>query len=556
MRHKHLSRLALVAVSVWALAAQAEDPATAAPRFRISKFQVEGNTLLPADDVNQLVAPYTGESRDFGDVQRALESLQEAYRKRGFSSVEVLLPEQEVDSEDTITLKVVEKPIAKITIVNNEHHDNENIMRTVPSLHEGEIPNLTAVGKSLRVANENPSKQTTVLFKNSEFLEDAIDATVKVTDEKPSKFFVTVDNTGNAESGEGRIGFGYQNYNMFNQDHRLSAMFVTAPQFPQNWFAQNDVLVFGLGYTIPLYSLGDSVDLIAAYSDVNATTGLDLAGTGTTAIVSQGVVLGAHYNWNLKKIQDYTHSVNFGLDYRSIRPVDQDTVHVSAAVSSTPVSLGYSGQWQGQDQVFSFSVAKINNIPDLVSHGHSNNFNQSTMNVTSPYLAEDDFSRYTFAFDYWRPIGINWQFHFGGSGQLSADHLVPTESFLLGGWNSVRGWHESALTGDKGYRFTVEGISPDFGKFFGSDNVGMRALVFYDNGHVKSNNFVNHLSPPAGTEQHIGSIGAGLRYNYGKRVVARFDYASVVDGDITKDNPGGSRRDGDKFGHIGVAFIW
>src|SRR5205085_12638394 len=64
-------------------------------RFEITRFDVSGNTLLPAAEVERAVAPFAGRNRDFGDVQRALEALEELYHARGYNVVTVQLPEQE-----------------------------------------------------------------------------------------------------------------------------------------------------------------------------------------------------------------------------------------------------------------------------------------------------------------------------------------------------------------------------------------------------------------------------------------------------------------------------
>src|SRR5436190_18113107 len=60
----------------------------AGPRFTISRFTVEGNTLLPTAYVETLLAGYAGPSRDFGDVQRAREALLQAYAQRGYTVVQ------------------------------------------------------------------------------------------------------------------------------------------------------------------------------------------------------------------------------------------------------------------------------------------------------------------------------------------------------------------------------------------------------------------------------------------------------------------------------------
>ena len=64
--------------------------------FDIVRFQIEGNTLLPDAEAQQVVAPQLGPKRVYGDIQKALEALEQAYRKRGYSTVQVYVPEQEL----------------------------------------------------------------------------------------------------------------------------------------------------------------------------------------------------------------------------------------------------------------------------------------------------------------------------------------------------------------------------------------------------------------------------------------------------------------------------
>lgn len=74
-------------------------------RFDITAYRVEGSTLLTNNQVQSTVAPFRGKQRDFADIQRALEALETAYRGRGFSAVQVFLPEQEMEKGE-ITLRV------------------------------------------------------------------------------------------------------------------------------------------------------------------------------------------------------------------------------------------------------------------------------------------------------------------------------------------------------------------------------------------------------------------------------------------------------------------
>jgi hemolysin activation/secretion protein len=407
------------------------------------------------------------------------------------------------------------------------------------------------VRRGLKVANENPSKQTAILFKNNDDEETVIDATVKVIDEKPWKAFLTLDNTGSRETLNGRIGFGYQHYNVFGKDHRLTVQYITNTHFPESYFnPDHKVNILGAAYTIPFYEWGDSLDLVAGYSDVQSGT----IASGAINVTGKGVVMGAHYNHNFDKVGNYDHKVTAAIDYHAYR---NDVLNggvgtgLTPHVTATPWSLTYAGVWQNDQRQLSFSFGGSWNLlhDDLTAHGGANVYS------VSPYLAEDDFNKYNFSVDYTQPFAKIWQVHMGLSGQLTNDHLIPGEQFRAGGMDSVRGWHESVISGDKGYRYTIEFISPDFGNKV-SEKTGLRGVLFMDKAHVNNNAGVDGTPVAIGADKSIASVGAGLRYNYGRDVVARLDYAYVIDGDVTKDNPSGSRVNGDTFGHVSLGWIW
>jgi hemolysin activation/secretion protein len=120
---KHLARCGLTGLLAMATATTA---LAVDERFDISRFQVEGNTLLPAAEVERLVGPLAGPQRGFADIQLAVEALQAAYRKAGYSTVLVSVPEQEL-AGGAVKLLVRESVISSITVTGNEHFDEANI---------------------------------------------------------------------------------------------------------------------------------------------------------------------------------------------------------------------------------------------------------------------------------------------------------------------------------------------------------------------------------------------------------------------------------------------
>jgi hemolysin activation/secretion protein len=126
----HASNLPRLTFCLFILLAASARAATGAGdpigAFEITRFEVEGNTLLEPSAVQSLVSGFAGKNRDFSYVERAMAALEGAYRKRGFSLVKVVLPEQELD-QGVVHLKVVETLIGHVRIVGNEFHSTANI---------------------------------------------------------------------------------------------------------------------------------------------------------------------------------------------------------------------------------------------------------------------------------------------------------------------------------------------------------------------------------------------------------------------------------------------
>ena len=134
---------------------QPSPPATApaGPKFEIRNFDVDGATLIDAARIAALLQPFTGPGREFGDVQRALEALEKLFVDAGYGSVQVLLPEQELD-QGTVKFKVLEPRIGKVLVEGNVVYTEANIRASLPSLREGQAPNSNAIAADLRLANE------------------------------------------------------------------------------------------------------------------------------------------------------------------------------------------------------------------------------------------------------------------------------------------------------------------------------------------------------------------------------------------------------------------
>ncbi len=531
----------------WATAAAlptltlAQTPAKppAEPRFEIKSFRVEGSALIPAQEAAQILAPYTGSDRSLADIQRAREALEAAYTARGYGAVQVLLPEQEI-ARGEVVLRAVEAKLGKVTVEGNRFFDDPNIRASLPSLQAGSPPNTARLAKDLRVANENPSKQTTVTLRSGA-TEGEVDAVVRVVDQDPLKVMVSVDNTGTPQTGDWRIGAGLQYSNLWNRDHILNLQYVTAPYkegdpdtlaLPPN----KDVEIWGASYRMPFYSLGDSLDLIAGYANVNSGVVQNIFN-----VSGAGRVYAARYNWNLPRWRELEQRFVIGAD---VRYYDNNVVPVGSTFSVVPdytvrpISLTYSGTWRGAKSETTAYVAVSHNIPG------GNNADQATFDQVRPG-ASDTYTIYRTGFNYLRTLPADMQFRFNMNGQHTTYLLVPGEQFGIGGQDSVRGFYEREFINDKGFRGTTELYTPDVGQRTPWADLRTRFLAFYDWGQVTRND----PQPLDAPNAHIASVGLGMRMFYATKLSLRADVARVVDGAGTSVN-------GDWRGHLSVIYAF
>lgn len=477
-----------------------------APRFEIRGFEVSGDSLLGAETVQRIVTPFTGQQKDFGDVQRALEALEAEYRRRGFGVVQVQLPEQDI-TLGVVRFNVNQPTVGKVNIEGNQFFNNANVRRALPSLREGETPNSAAIARDLQVASEHPVKQTNVLLRSGA-TEGQVDVNVRVSDGRPWRLIATLDDSGTSDTGYMRLGLGLQHTNLFDRDHTFTAQYVTSPT------KHDQVAIYGLGYRIPYYRLHSTLDLFAGYSDVDSGTV-----QGLFNVSGKGSIFGGRWNYHLPKWDDIEHRVFAGLDYRAFQNnVTLAGVGFVPDITIQPVSIGYAGLKRMSASEWNFNTSLSRNLPGGVD-GDAAAFNLTRAGANPEYTI------LRFGTSYIHAFANQWQARTALAGQYSGDKLVPGEQYGVGGPDSVRGYLLREATNDKGYAVQLEAYTPNLaGRLKLDDQWRLRMVGYYDFGQVKRND------PLAGEQaaKYIASTGVGMRLAYGKMVSLRLDLSHVL----------------------------
>ena len=506
------------AVSQPAAAAGNAPANSGGPRFAIRKFDVVGATLVTADRIDAVLQPFLGPDREFGDVQRALEALERTFVDAGFGSVQVLLPEQELE-QGAIRFQVIEPRVGKVMVEGNSAYPEANIRASLPALKEGQAPNSNAIASNLRLANENPGKATTVLLRAGS-TEGEVDAVIRVAEDRITRWNASLDNTGSGNTGAYRIGLGMQTANVLGRDHVFAAQVVTSPD-ERNRFRgySRDVAILGLQYRIPLYAVGDTLDFTAGYSNVNSGVVQNIFN-----VSGRGTVFGVRYTQNLAAIGKLEHRLIYAWDLRyyqnSVTPLGGGQ-QIIPDITVRPVSVTYAGTYREQSAETSFFVSYNRNIPGG-SFGGSRAFDFSRGSSGTGLVpgARPGYTIFRYGVSHYRAFASDWQIRLNLSGQATSDMLVAGEQFGIGGATTVRGFSERQFANDYGVYANFEVYTPELSRILRiGGNAKLRAVLFHDTGHLVRN------QPQPGDTQRVSAsgTGAGLRLALGNSLSFRLD---------------------------------
>ncbi len=341
-----------------------------------------------------------------------------------------------------------------------------------------------------------------------------MDANLAIADEKTGSLGLNVDNSGLEETGKTMVTGVYQNANLSGRDDVLSVQYTTTAEHP------GDVHVYGAGYHLPLYSLGDSIDAYAVYSDVDS--GTVLVGILPLLVSGKGTVAGARYNHSFGTFGPVESMMSVGLEDKIYKnDVTSEGTPLGSDISVHPLSLGYTGTWKAGPSTTAFTLTLARNLPGG-KNGGDEDFEHARAGATPDYFL----ARYGFA--YTRSLPLDWQFRFAGAGQYSSDALVPGEQFGAGGMGSVRGFETRQVTGDKGISARVElYILPE--PLWWDCTASRRSAAGWSSTTARTWRATIAL-PGEIISLSIGSVGAGLRAAVGRYVTLQLDYGHVVEG--------------------------
>jgi hemolysin activation/secretion protein len=478
--------------------------------FEIAGFEVTGNSIFPANKLQETVAPFTGSGKTADDVEKSRDALERLYHDAGYPAVMVNIPEQTL-KDGIVRLQVIESRIGQVNITGNRYFSMEKVMKDLPSLAPGAILYLPKVQEEAGRLNRNQDFKVDPIMSPGKEL-GTIDVELKVEDRLPLHGYLELNNRASHDTSELRLNGLLRYDNLWQKEHSIALQYQTAPQDTK------EVEMLGGTYVLPApWNKDRQLAFYGIWSDSNTAFGEGFNVTG------KGEILGVRYALPLPQYHLYTHNMTLGLDYKHFNQAigfktgSGETTHTP--VSYLPLSFSYSAflpdAWGGMTQ---FNGGMNLSLRGIVSDERE--FELKRYKGRANYLYATAGIQRTQKL----PAGMGLSVKIDG--QMSDQPLIDNEEYIAGGMESVRGYMESEAAGDDAMHGSIEISFPDPLERFGIVKwLQMSPYLFYDMAELAI------IEPLPGQDRHIiiEGAGGGIRGSMTKHLEYELDWAIPLD---------------------------
>ncbi|HWA92173.1 MAG TPA: ShlB/FhaC/HecB family hemolysin secretion/activation protein [Rhizomicrobium sp.] len=400
------------------------------PSLNIDAFDVDGNTLLDQETIENAVYPFMGPGRHRQDVAAAVDALQKAYRDKGFSTVVVQVPQQDARG-GIVKLHILEEPVGRLRVVGSSYTLPSRIKEQMPSLAEGKVPNFTKAQEELAEVNRFPQTQVTPVEHQGK-TPGTVDVDLKVKDSLPLHASASVSNDHSQNTTQLRTTANVSYSNLFQLGHTISGSAILAPENTK------DSMVLSGSYSAPIWGSPWTV-LMSGY-----TSNSNVQAVGGTGVLGRGFTISVAGQLDLPPLGDFAENMTFGVDFKhSVQYVVAGGAVSLAGIDYWPLSLSY--------KLFRDTNAANMDMTGTITLGLRGLGAGVTQFFNNRAFARPNFTKFNLEANYLRRLPWDLQLAARLTAQLADQPLLPNEEFSAGGLSSLRGYLQSEALGDEGF---------------------------------------------------------------------------------------------------------
>jgi hemolysin activation/secretion protein len=480
-----------------------EKKAEPQPKFDLLELRVKGNTKLKNAVVERAVYPFLGPQKTIDDVIKAQKSLEKLYHDKGFQTVVVDIPEQNIE-QGIVYLDVLEGKVSKVRVTGSRYFSLNKIKAGVPELAVGQVPNLPELQKQVANLSDASQDRTVTPILRAGETPGTVEVDLAVKDELPLHGRVELNGRNTSSTSRLRLVSSLHYDNLWQRLHSASLMYQVSPE------NSDEVDVWAGTYAMPIPSTDAKLALYAVSSSSNA----QVASVGALSVIGIGEIYGLRFIKPLPGIDNYSHSFTLGVDYKNFKEdlnlIGADNP-ISTPIDYLPFMAQYSSSIQDEKLRAAFNIGV-----NFAFRGLGNEpveFDRKRLN------AKPNYAYITAGTNVNYDLPEDMELAGRLSGQVADSPLISNEQFSLGGMTSVRGYFETQALADDGITGSIELRSPRLAPLSLDYFDKLQALVFIDGGYGRIRRPISG-NP---TNYSLASTGVGLRFQMVKYLTGILD---------------------------------
>jgi hemolysin activation/secretion protein len=482
------------------------------PAFELSGIKLEGLTAFSEAEISSVYQSKVGSKIALGELNQIADDITAYYRNRGYILTRAVVPPQRA-AGGVFAIRIVEGFVNSVQLVGDVGKGNDDLLRAYADKIKNAKPlNADTLERYLLLMEDLPGVEARAVLQPAKDIIGASDVIVTIS-RRSFEASAGIDNRGSRYLGPLQANVSGFFNNLMGLDDLTQVRL-------SNSIVNRSELFFGeVRHTQQVGHEGTSV--VFAANKVNTQPGSvikDLDIRGESGAISLGVnhplIRSRRTNWYASS--DFT-----------LRNVEVDTLGTSLYKDKTRV-LNIGTAYDFVDGWSAINKAELN-----VSKG----INWGTgkgLNNRSRANGDTDFEKASAKISRIQPLWGNFSLFAAASGQHSADPLLASEEFTVGGAEFGSAYDSAEISGDSGVAARAE---LQYSESFSDMMLNQYQLyTFYDIGKVWNR------SPIPGSEQasdSLASAGIGARFNLLESVTGGIEGAVPLTREVAALNNSG-----------------
>jgi hemolysin activation/secretion protein len=478
----------------------------------VKEFKFVGNTAFSAEELAEATKSFTNRPITFAELLKVRTTVGKLYQDNGYVTTGAFIPLQEI-KDGIITVQVIEGNLEEIIVTGNKRL-NPNYVRSRLAIAGDKPLNQDRLTEGLQILQLDPliagisAELSTGIRPGGNILE------VQIREARSFHVEIALDNERSPVVGTFRRSSELREDNLFGIGDSIRGAYT-------NTDGSDD---FEVGYTIPFNPRNGTFNIgyRTISSDVIEPGDIDLNGISPDLESEY-----RQYEIGIRQPIIKTPAQELAIGLRGYHQQSE----TSLFEIPFPLSVGSDSLGRTRISSLAFFQEWVQRSEDAVIAARSEfDFGLDVIEATiNPEPPDGRYFLWRGQAQWVKLLAPDTLFLARANIQVADRALLALQQFGLGGLGTVRGYRQDQILSDNGAFGSVELRFPIFREV--EDEIVLQIVPFVDWGTAWNNSDLVELNPNT-----VVSTGLGLRFEWGDRLTARFDWGYPLIEADTGDN--------------------